>query len=72
MRRLALGFAVVFLALSASPIPASAEPITTEVGAQAMPSGKAMVKRRDCSKVGWGYTGWRAREARRLCRMGQG
>ena len=71
MRALTIVVATAFLGLTAlSPAPASAEPMTTEIGAQA--KTKRAAKPRDCSRVGRGFTGWRAREARRFCRMGQG
>jgi hypothetical protein len=69
MRTLTIVIAIAFVAIGAfSPTPASAEPTTTEIGAQA----KKTAKVRDCSRVAGGFTGWRAREARRFCRMRQG
>jgi|SoiMethySBSTD1v2_1073268.scaffolds.fasta_scaffold646713_2 hypothetical protein len=65
MRPLILAISVTFLAVNLSPAPARAEQ-TTEISSQA----KKMAKPRDCSRVGRGFTGWRAREARRFCRMG--
>ena len=70
MRTFAVVFAVAFLAFSASSlVPTGAGATTTEIGAQA--KAKKVAKPRDCNR-GLGMTGWKGREARRFCRMGQG